>query len=186
MLVGSAPASSQAPACDAGAHLACLYSDHVWWVCGLPRASLLRTFIMHSMLTGSKLRQELLETFSWLEADRADVLAKRNARCPDSLSLAREPLFCLETCCKLFYWSCLAYSYREEVCLPACLPACPHHAALSLLSSLPIHQLVSLQNAGRGAAAEASMSSSVSAQQQACALIRQVPPGDRAGPAREV
>ena len=80
--------------------------------------------------------QELVETISWLEADKADDLARRNRRCdPIDPALAPDAIFCMESCCVAFYWSCIAYSYHEEVRPPLLCPAVLMDLAMQMLCS---------------------------------------------------
>lgn len=55
--------------------------------------------------------QTLLEQFAWLEADKQSLIDARNAG--HSAAVAQQPLFCFETCIKLFYWSNVVYAIQE-------------------------------------------------------------------------
>lgn len=52
--------------------------------------------------------------FTWTEADKERSYKLRNAYSPDSDALAAQPIFVMETACKLFYWACLTYFYKED------------------------------------------------------------------------
>lgn len=55
--------------------------------------------------------QTLLEQFSWMEADKARTMATRNFG--HSAAVTEQPMFCFETCIKLFYWSTAVYAFKE-------------------------------------------------------------------------
>ncbi|KAK9813803.1 hypothetical protein WJX73_010334 [Symbiochloris irregularis] len=56
--------------------------------------------------------QTLLEQFSWMEADKAGVMSTRNFG--HSAAVTDQPMFCFETCIKLFYWSTAVYAFKED------------------------------------------------------------------------
>lgn len=68
--------------------------------------------------SGVTCAQTLLEQFSWMEADKVAVMNTRNFG--HSTAVTEQPMFCFETCIKLFYWSTAVYAFKE-VC--ACLYA---------------------------------------------------------------
>ena len=55
--------------------------------------------------------QTLLEQFAWMEADKQGVIDTRNKG--HSRAVTEQPLFCFETCIKLFYWSNVVYAFKE-------------------------------------------------------------------------
>ena len=62
--------------------------------------------------------QVWLQDFAWTEKDVSKKLKTRAAKLPESSSLASEPIFCFELAIRLFYWSCLVYTYEEARCAP--------------------------------------------------------------------
>lgn len=65
--------------------------------------------------------QVWLQDFAWTEKDVPKKLKTRAAKLPDSSTLASEPIFCFELAIRLFYWSCLVYTYEEAS--PAPVPS---------------------------------------------------------------
>lgn len=55
-----------------------------------------------------------LQEFAWSGAELPVALRRRNAKLADSRHLAKEPMFCMETCVKLINFSSLIYSIRED------------------------------------------------------------------------
>ena len=54
-----------------------------------------------------------LQDFAWTERDISKKLRTRAAKLPENPALASEPIFCFELAIRLFYWSCLVYTYEE-------------------------------------------------------------------------
>ncbi|KAK9865737.1 hypothetical protein WJX84_003638 [Apatococcus fuscideae] len=57
--------------------------------------------------------QVWLQEFAWTEKDVSKKLKTRAAKLPENPALASEPIFCFELAIRLFYWSCLVYTYEE-------------------------------------------------------------------------
>ena len=57
--------------------------------------------------------QVWLQEFAWTEKDVPRKLKARAAKLPGNAALASEPIFCFELAIRLFYWSCLVYTYEE-------------------------------------------------------------------------
>ena len=53
--------------------------------------------------------QAWLQEFAWTSASMPAAIVARNKRLANSRKLSREPMFCLETCIKLLYFSNLVY-----------------------------------------------------------------------------
>ena len=92
------------------------------WVANIPMqvssaavALLLAFFLMpKDPASTDELLQTWLQEFAWTEASLPKAIAQRNLHLPQSEQLVAEPMLCIETACKLLYWSCIVYSIDEK------------------------------------------------------------------------
>ncbi|RMZ52406.1 hypothetical protein APUTEX25_000681 [Auxenochlorella protothecoides] len=56
-----------------------------------------------------------LQEFAWSEETKPACLARRDAHMRDHADLGKQPMFCMETCLKLLYWSNLIYDLESVV-----------------------------------------------------------------------
>lgn len=54
-----------------------------------------------------------LQEFAWSEETKPACLARRDAHMRDHADLGKQPMFCMETCLKLLYWSNLIYDLES-------------------------------------------------------------------------
>jgi hypothetical protein len=64
--------------------------------------------------SAEQVMQVWLQEFAWTEPSLDSAILTRNARMPMSVTLQKEPMFCLETGIKMLYWSHMAYVLEEQ------------------------------------------------------------------------
>ena len=103
-----------------------VHLDSCWtyifvWVASIPIqvtntiAALLFAFFLMPRNPSStdELLQTWLQEFAWTEASLPKAIEQRNLHLPQSEKLTALPMLCVETACKLLYWSLLAYDIEE-------------------------------------------------------------------------
>lgn len=64
--------------------------------------------------SAEQVMQVWLQEFAWTEPSLDSAILTRNERMPMSVTLQKEPMFCLETGIKMLYWSHMAYVLEEQ------------------------------------------------------------------------